>query len=335
MPTTLRQRSCLVTGGAGFVGSHLVERLLARGDRVFVADDLSTGSLANLEQLPEERLTIIQARVSDVLPERTPGEFDEIYHLAAAVGVRLVIEQPVHTIETNILETSAILEFAAASGGTPILITSTSEVYGKSNKTPFREDDDVVYGPTIFSRWSYGCSKAIDEYLALAYRRQSRLPVVIARLFNTIGPRQIGHYGMVVPRFVAAAIAGAPIEVYGDGRQTRCFCDVRDVVELLPRLLAEPRCAGEVVNVGRDEPIEILALAERVRGVLGSASCIDLIPYDQAFGEGFDDLRHRRPDLTKLRSLVDFTPRHDLDRTITDLAEHLRSLPPEVVEAMR
>lgn len=344
MPSTARHRDCLVTGGAGFIGSHLVERLLARGDRVTVIDDLSTGSLANLAHLPGDRVTFIQARVSDALGDRRSGEFHEIYHLAAAVGVRLVIDEPIHTIETNIHETSAVLEFAAAApgGGTPILITSTSEVYGKSSKMPFREDDDMVFGPTIFARWSYGCSKAIDEYLALAYHRKSNLPVVIVRLFNTIGRRQVGHYGMVVPRFVAAALADAPIEVYGDGRQSRCFCDVRDVVELLPRLLSEPVAAatrGEVFNVGRDEPITIRGLAELVRATLTSRSPIREIPYDEAFGSGFDDLRHREPDLSKLRKVVDFQPKHELHATILDLADHLRTQPPppppEMVEAMR
>src|SRR5690606_25764296 len=207
------------------------------------------------------------------------GEFAEIYHLAAAVGVRLVIEQAIRTIETNVLETSAILQFASR-GATPLLLASSSEVYGKGSKTPFAEDDDVVYGPTIFSRWSYACSKAIDEYLALAHHREHGLPAVIVRFFNTVGPRQVGDYGMVLPRFVAAALAGRPLEVHGDGRQSRCFCDVRDVVGALPRLLAEPACVGRVFNLGSDKPIQIGELAALVRDTLGSTSPIVFVPYD-------------------------------------------------------
>ena len=241
------ERVCLVTGGAGLIGSHLAEHLVRRGDRVIVIDDLSTGRRSNLAGLDASRLTFIEGKTSEALEKLDPRQVDEVYHLAAAVGVRLVISRPIGTIETNVHETSAALEFAAVAGR-PILIASTSEVYGKSAQLPFSEADDVVYGPPSQPRWAYACSKAIDEFLALAHHRENGLPVVVVRFFNIVGPRQVGEYGMVLPRFVAAALAGAPIEVYGDGNQTRCFCDVRDLVGVLPRLLAEPACAGNVYN---------------------------------------------------------------------------------------
>lgn len=316
-------RRSLVTGGAGFIGSHLVEHLLARGDEVVVVDNYSTGRQTNLASvITSSRLRLLVGAVEDVVPTFAPGEFDEIYHLAAAVGVRLVIERPVETIRTNVLDTVLVLDHAAAAG-TPILIASTSEVYGKSAKMPFAEDDDVMYGPTIYSRWSYACSKAIDEYLALAYSRQQQLPVVIARFFNTVGPRQIGRYGMVVPRFVEAAMSGLELQVHGDGQQTRCFCDVRDVVELLPRMMND-RCFGRVFNVGHDQPISINDLARLVIETLKSSSTISLVPYAEAFGEGFDDLRHRQPHLQRIREATGFTPSIPLDQTIRDLAVELR-----------
>jgi len=328
------ERVCLVTGGAGFIGSHLVERLVARGDRVVIVDNLSTGRLSNLESVDRSRIEFIQRNVSEAMGEFTPGQFHEIYHLAAAVGVRLVIEQPIHTIETNVLETSALLQFASQTA-TPTLLASTSEVYGKGSKTPFSEDDDVVYGPTTLSRWSYACSKAIDEYLALAHHRQHRLPIVIVRFFNTVGPRQVGEYGMVLPRFVEAALAGRPLEVHGDGRQSRCFCDVRDVVKILPVMLANSQCAGRVFNLGSDSSIQIRALAELVRETLGSSSPVNLLPYEKAFGAGFDDLRDRRPDLTRVRQAVGFQPSISLVQTIRDLAdEFVRHAPsPSVLES--
>jgi UDP-glucose 4-epimerase len=322
-----RPRLSLVTGGAGFIGSHLVHHLLTRGDRVVVVDNLSTGRAANLEGLDRSRVEFREATVSEAVADLDPEQFDAIYHLAAAVGVRLVIERPIETIETNVHETSAILRFALAAQR-PLLIASTSEVYGKSTRIPFAEDDDVVYGPTTLSRWSYACSKAIDEYLALAYHREHGLPVVVARFFNTVGPRQVGDYGMVLPRFVRAALEGRDIEVHGDGRQSRCFCDVRDVAPALPRLLANPACHGRVFNIGRDEPITILDLAELVKCTLASASRIRMVPYAQAFSEGFDDLRQRQPDLARIRGAIGFSPAIALETTIRDLAAQLRSEQP-------
>jgi len=319
----------LVTGGGGFIGSHLVEHLLSCGDRVVIIDNFSTGRRSNLAAVDPSRVEIVEGGVSTGIKRFEPGSFDRIYHLAAAVGVRLVIEQPIRTIETNVHETSAILEFAARTS-TPLLLASTSEVYGKSEHTPFSEDDDVVYGPTVLHRWSYACSKAIDEYLALAYNREHGLPVTIARLFNTVGPRQVGVYGMVLPRFVAAALAGQSLEVYGDGRQTRCFCDVRDVAAELARMPRTAACIGRVLNVGHDEPIDIRSLAELVVKTLGSDSKIKTIPYDEAFGAGFDDLRDRRPDLTRIREATGFAPAIPLTQTIRDIAAELAA---EVAEA--
>jgi UDP-glucose 4-epimerase len=314
----------LVTGGAGFIGSHLVEHLVARGDQVVVIDDLSTGRRDNLAGVDAARLRFIEGSVAEGVERLDPAEVDEIYHLAAAVGVRLVIAEPIGTIETNVLQTSAVLDFAAAAG-TPILVASTSEVYGKSSAMPFAEDGDVVYGPPTEPRWAYACSKAIDEFLALAHHRTNAVPAVVVRFFNIVGPRQVGDYGMVLPRFVESALAGRPIEVYGDGAQTRCFCDVRDVVGVLPKMLADPRCAGGVFNVGSDVPIEISELAELVKRTLKSRSPIVRVPYEQAFGSGFDDLRHRRPDLTRLRRVTGFAPRVPLEQTILDLAGAMRS----------
>lgn len=312
-------RRSLITGGAGFIGSHLVEHLLRRGDEITVIDNFSTGRRGNLEHLTGAAMRVIDGTVSDSLGSLDPGEFSEIYHLAAAVGVRLVLERPIETIETNVHETSSILRFASARS-TPILIASTSEVYGKGTKTPFAEDDDVTYGPTIFSRWSYACSKAIDEYLALAWHREQGLPVVIARFFNTVGPRQVGEYGMVLPRFIAAALEGRPLEVHGDGRQSRCFCDVRDVAPALPRLLSASACHGRIFNIGRDSSVEILELARLVKDVLGSESPIVMVPYEEAFAEGFDDLRRRQPDLTRIRAAIGFDPSIPMEQTIRDVA---------------
>ncbi len=325
------QRRCLVTGGAGFIGSHLVERLLARGDHVTVVDDLSTGRDSNLPP-SEPGLRFIRAGLSQTLPtlasELSAGQelFHEVYHLAAAVGVKLVIDDPIGSIETNVAQTGELLRFVQrACPRAALLIASSSEVYGKSDRIPFREEDDVTYGPTTKSRWSYACSKAIDEYLALAYHQQHGLRVVIARFFNTVGPRQVGDYGMVLPRFVEAALANAPIIVHGDGRQTRCFCDVRDVASVLPRMLESTACVGRVFNVGGARSISMIDLANRVKDTLSSSSEVHLIPYDQAYSGAFEDLRQREPDLTRLRGAVGFEPTFTLERTIADLAEHIRS----------
>ena len=320
------RRSALVTGGAGFIGSHLVELLLARGDAVTVIDNLSTGSRDNLPT--HDHLEFIETDLADAIPRLTTQgrAFDEIYHLAAAVGVQLVMDAPGDSIKTNIVDTIALIEFAAHASTPPAtLIASSSEVYGKGAKSPFSEDDDIVFGPTTIARWSYGMSKGIDEHLALAHHRATNFPVVIARFFNTVGPRQIGLYGMVLPRFVAAALADEPLIVHGTGDQTRCFCDVRDVSAALPALLATPACRGRIFNLGSDAEITIRQLAETVIATLGSSSTIQTIPYERAFPEGFEDLPRRRPDLSRLRTAIDFAPAYALEQTIRDVAEHLRT----------
>ena len=318
----------LITGGAGFIGSHLCDLLLASGASVTVVDNLSTGRRENLPTT-HARLRFIEADLSHALAAFGPGErFDEVYHLAAAVGVKLVVDDPIRCIETNVHGTADLLRFAIShgpeGGPAPTLIASSSEVYGKSERSPFSEDDDVVYGPTIRSRWSYACSKAIDEYLALAYHEKRSMPIVVARFFNTVGPRQVGSYGMVLPNLIAAAIAGTDLPIHGDGRQTRCFCDVRDVTEVLPRLLRSPSCRGRVFNVGSDRSVSITELAELVIGVLGSRSRTRLIPYDQAYSAGFEDLRKREPQLRRIREAVGFRPRFTLEQTILDIAASLR-----------
>lgn len=332
MSTAHKPLRVLMTGGGGFIGSHLSELLLDRGDTVTVVDDFSTGRRGNLaivRSVPAriDRYRVIEGTVSAVLPTLSPLDFDCVYHLAAAVGVRMVVERPIHTIETNVHEASAVLRFCAERA-LPVLIASTSEVYGKGVRVPMREDDDVVYGSTAYSRWCYACSKAIDEYLALAYHREFGLPAVIARFFNTVGPRQIGEYGMVLPRFVAAAIAGRDLEVHGDGTQSRCFCDVRDVVRVLPKLVETPACHGRVFNIGREEPITIRALAELVVKTLGSSSSIRVVPYEKAFSAGFDDLLVRQPDLTRIRAAVGFEPKISLIETIRDLAAEIEKRHP-------
>lgn len=325
-----RARRVLVTGGAGFIGSHLCDVLLSRGDEVTAVDNLSTGRRSNLPAR-HDRLRFIEADLSSALGAMGGGgtgeRFDEIYHLAAAVGVKLVMDKPIEAIDTNVEQTSALLKFAVTHGaggrGAPTLIASSSEVYGKPDKAPFSEDDDVVYGPTTKGRWSYACSKAIDEYLALAYHAQRALPTVVARFFNTVGPRQVGAYGMVLPNFVKSALLGEDLVVHGDGAQSRCFCDVRDVAAVLPRMLGTPACFGRVFNVGSDAVISIRALAETVIRTLSSRSRVRLVPYDQVYGAGFEDLRQRQPDLRRVRQTVGFTPRIALEQTIRDLAEQI------------
>ncbi|MBS0189619.1 MAG: GDP-mannose 4,6-dehydratase [Phycisphaerales bacterium] len=326
-----RSSRTLITGGAGFIGSHLTAALLARGDRVTVIDNLSTGRSSNLSE--HAHLRFIEADLREALAALGPGEvFDEIYHLAAAVGVRLVMSDPISAVRTNIEQTIALLDFAAArtppggaSAGIPTLIASSSEVYGKSAKSPYKEDDDVVYGPTSVSRWCYAYSKAIDEYLALSYASHRGLPAVAARFFNTVGPRQVGDYGMVLPRFVGAALAGRPLQVHGQGTQSRCFCHVADVVEALPKLLTEPAARGQVFNLGSDRSVTIRELAELVIRITGSSSIIEFVPYSQAYPSGFEDLADRKPDLSKVRRTIGFEARRSLEETVRDVAGWLES----------
>lgn len=318
----------LVTGGAGFIGSHLVERLVGQGHAVTVVDDLSTGRASNLDTAVGSggRVELIESDLAGALPALGDAPpFDRAYHLAAAVGVDLVLNDPVRAIEINVESTSALLRHLAAHGAPPTLIASSSEVYGKPGTAVFSEDDDSLYGSTTITRWSYAHAKALDEHLALGYHATRGLPVVVARFFNTIGPRQRGTYGMVVPRFVEAALAGEPLRVFGDGRQSRCFCDVRDVVLALPALLDDPACHGRVYNIGSDRSITILALAERVIGTLGSASGVRMVPYSEAYPGGFEDLRQRCPELSRVREAVGFEPTIPLARTIEDIAAAMRA----------
>ncbi len=321
----------LVTGGAGFIGSHLTELLLGEGASVTVVDNLSTGRLANLPD--HDRLRVIEANLADVLPHlgAEVGPVDEIYHLAAAVGVKLVMDKPAEAIETNVALTAELLTAALTAGPAsapcPTLIASSSEVYGKGTGEVFSEDDDVVYGPTTVTRWSYAASKALDEHLALAHHRDHALPVVVARFFNTVGPRQVGEYGMVLPRFVDAALAGEPLTVFGDGSQSRCFADVRDVIRALPALLRRDGCRGRVFNIGADTPITIRELAETVIRVTGSESEIATLPFSAAYPNGFEDLKRRRPDLSRIREAIGFAAETPLEQTIADLAEARRAEP--------
>jgi UDP-glucose 4-epimerase len=314
----------IVTGGAGFIGSHLVERLIGAGHLVTVIDDFSSGSIDNLKSVADDpRFRLARGKVSELaeLDALVEGA-REIYHLAAAVGVERVIQSPIQTILTNLGETERILA-AAGPRGVPVLLASTSEVYGKSTKSAFSEEDDLLIGPPHFARWSYACSKLMDEFLAMAYARERQLPVIVARLFNTVGPRQTGRYGMVLPRFIAAAKSGLPLVVYGDGTQTRCFCDVADTTEALIRLMAIPTARGEVFNVGNDFEISIRDLAERVIQQLGSSSRIELLSYDQAYAPGFDDMIRRRPNVDKCANLTGFRPATTLERIIERTAAAL------------
>jgi UDP-glucose 4-epimerase len=317
----------LITGGAGFVGSHLAEALLGRGDEVHVIDNLSTGAIENVEHLkgnPRFHYTIDSVLNEPVLAELV-DRVEVVFHLAAAVGVRLIVESPVNTIETNVHGTEMVLKLANKKRK-KVLLTSTSEVYGKADAVPFREDGDLVMGPTSKGRWSYACSKAIDEFLALAYHKEKRLPVVVARLFNTVGPRQTGRYGMVVPNFVKQALLGHPLAVFGDGTQTRCFTYVTDVVGQLIALAEEPRAVGEVWNVGNDrEEVTIHDLARRVVLRTSSRSAIELVPYDRAYEEGFEDMLRRVPDLSKLRALTGYEPKVHLDEILDRVVAYFTS----------
>ena len=315
-----------ITGGAGFIGSHLAERLLARGDKVLILDDLSTGTMDNIDHLvgrPGFEYRIGTALDLPLVTECV-DRCDVTVHLAAAVGVKLIVERPVHTIETNVGCTETVLE-AAAKKQKLTLVASTSEVYGKSARIPFGEEDDLQLGPTSHSRWAYACSKALDEWLALAYLREKQVPVILCRFFNTVGPRQTGRYGMVLPNFAAQALAGEPITVYGTGTQSRCFGHVQDAVESILRLLATPAAVGQVFNVGNDEEVTILRLAELVKEAAGSSSEIRLIPYSEAYPEGFEDMQRRVPDVRKLEKAIGFRPRTPLAKIIADVVADKRA----------
>lgn len=304
----------LITGGAGFIGSHLSDAYLERGDEVYVIDDLSTGSIDNIQHLkghPRFHYTIDSVHNQPVTAELV-DHCDVIFHLAAAVGVKLIVESPVRTIETNVRGTEVILSLANKKKK-KVLIASTSEVYGLSSEVPFREDGQLVMGATTKGRWSYACSKAIDEFLALAYWREKKLPTIVVRLFNTVGPRQTGQYGMVIPTFVKQALAGRPITVYGDGTQSRCFGYVGDVVGALIGVMEHPEAVGQVFNIGSNEEVTIRELAERVKALTSSDSEITFLPYDEAYEEGFEDMPRRVPDISKVQSLIDFRPRMSLD----------------------
>ena len=343
----------LITGGAGFIGSHLAEALLAQGRRVIAVDNLSTGRIENIAGLMERPRRHSQDRAmptgrprrhsqdqamptgrpefqfvyesiqNETVMDRLVSECDVIYHLAAAVGVELIIKDPVNTIETNLNGTETVLRLARRYRR-KVLIASTSEVYGKSDAIPFREDGDRVMGPTVKSRWSYAESKAMDEFLALAYHKQFGVPVVICRLFNTVGPRQTGMYGMVIPRLVQQAVSGQPLRVFGDGQQTRCFCNVKDTVRAVVGLASEPRAVGEIFNVGSRDEITILDLARRILARSGSQSEITLIPYDEAYEAGFEDMRRRVPDTSKIEALMGWQPTVSLDQTLDEVIAQFR-----------
>ena len=316
----------LITGGAGFIGSHLAEALLSNGDEIIILDDLSTGSYQNIEHIDDgKRLRLIVDTICDEnIVSECVKEVQTVFHLAAAVGVNMIIDQPIRTIETIVGGTETVMR-SCARYRRPILITSTSEVYGKGIKVPFKEDDDCVMGPTTKRRWSYACAKALDEFLAMAHWYHSKLPVVIARLFNTVGPRQTGQYGMVVPRFVRQGLRGEPITVYGDGSQSRCFGHVKDIVNALIPLSKTPRAYGQVFNIGSDEEITMLDLAKLVCEMTGNKSEIVFIPYQQAYGEGFDDMQRRVPDLSKIKKLLGYEPKHDLRNILQDVIEFEKS----------
>jgi UDP-glucose 4-epimerase len=315
----------LITGGAGFIGSHLAERLLELNHDVAVIDDLSTGAIENIAHLkgtPRFSYVVDSITNESMLAEMIDGS-DVVFHLAAAVGVKLIVERPVHTIETNVHGTEVVLKHANKKRKL-VIIASTSEVYGKSADVPFRENADLVLGPSEKHRWAYACSKLIDEFLALAYWKEKKLPIVVARLFNTVGPRQTGQYGMVLPTFVRQALAGEPLTVFGDGTQSRSFTYVGDVVDALVALASEPRAVGEVFNIGNRGEISIHHLAERVKALAGSDSPIRLIPYDQAYEAGFEDMPRRVPDISKLNALIGYEPKVGLEEIIRRVLEHAR-----------
>ena len=313
----------LITGGAGFIGSHLAERLLADGHQVAIIDNLSTGSLDNIESFKDNanfHYTIGSILNRELLDKLMDG-VDQVYHLAAAVGVKYIIENPLLSLKTNIVGTDNVLELANKHKA-KVLITSTSEIYGKSDQVPFKEEDDRLLGSTHISRWGYSCSKAIDEFMALAYFREKRLPVVIVRCFNTVGPRQTGQYGMVLPKFIKAALLDQPLVVYGSGKQTRCFADVSDVTDAFVKLMNTPECEGEIFNVGTTESISINDLAQKVKSICHSKSRIDYMSYEEAFEEGFEDMMNRKPSLDKIRRFIGYDPKYSLDDIIKRMIEY-------------
>lgn len=318
--------TALVTGGAGFIGSHLVEYLLSKGRKVIVLDDLSTGSKRNLRNVirhPGLEL-VVDSILNESLVKSLVKRSDCMFHLAASVGVKLIVKDPAHSIEANVTGTDIVLR-ACASRRCPVLLVSSSEVYGKSTALPFREDGDIVLGPTTHARWSYACSKALGEFLAHAYFQKMSLPVVIVRFFNIAGPRQTGHYGMVIPRFVNQALAGEPITVYGNGKQSRCFCHVADIVPAVVRLLGEKKALGKIVNLGHDDMITIGALAVRVKRATCSSSKIVRVSFEKVYGQGFEDMCARQPDLARARALIGYKPSHDLDDILGDVIASAKS----------
>jgi len=316
----------LITGGAGFIGSHLAETLLDQGNDVLILDNLSTGSIDNITHLkgrPGFEYFIDTVNNEPLLAELIDRS-DVVFHFAAAVGVKLIVEQPVHTIENNVHGTEVVLKHANKKKKL-VVIASTSEVYGKSEDVPFREDSDIVMGPTPKHRWAYACSKAIDEFLALAYWKERKLPVIIVRFFNTVGPRQTGQYGMVIPNLVRQALAGEPITVFGDGSQSRSFTHVTDVVGALVKLVNEPKAIGQVINIGNTQEVTIAKLAERIRDLCGSKSPIKLIPYEEAYESGFEDMPRRVPDLSKAEAMISYRPRHSLDDILNQVIAYFRN----------
>ena len=315
----------LITGGAGFIGSHLADAMLEHGHEVLVLDNLSTGSIDNIAHLKGRRgfEYFVDTVNNEPLLAELIDRSDVVFHFAAAVGVKLIVEQPVATIETNVHGTEVVLKHANKKKKL-VVLASTSEVYGKSEDVPFREDSDLVLGPTPKHRWAYACSKAIDEFLALAYWKERKLPVIIVRFFNTVGPRQTGRYGMVIPNFVRQALASEPITVFGDGTQSRAFTHVADVVGALMKLVAEPKAIGQVINIGNSEEITMLELAKRVRELSGSTSPIKMVPYDQAYESGFEDMPRRVPDLRKIHGLIGYKPRHSLDDVLLQVIDYFR-----------
>jgi UDP-glucose 4-epimerase len=312
----------LITGGAGFIGSHLCDELLARGDEVHVLDDLSTGSIENIRHLkrrPGFDYTIESLNNTAIVAELV-DDADVVYHLAAAVGVQLIVESPVRTIETNVHCTEIVLA-QASKKKKPVFVASTSEVYGKSRDLPYREDGDLMLGPTVRGRWSYACSKALDEFLAIAHWKERKLPTVVGRLFNTVGPRQTGRYGMVIPNFVRQALAGEPLTVFGDGTQSRCFCHVSDVVRAVADLMRRDDAYGEVFNIGSDEEISMLDLAREVKRMTESKSEITIVPYEEAYEPGFEDMQRRVPDTSKIRSLLGWHPTKSLAEILSDVID--------------